>query len=154
MITYIEGDIFKGGDDVIVHGCNCLCNFGAGIALQVLRIYPEAYRADRETGYKDANKLGTFSSWTGNNFYTHEKSVTVVNAYTQFYPNVKLKPFDYDAFERVLKKIKECFYDRTIAMPKIGAGLAGGDWNRISKIIEEVFPDKEIKIYIYVPLAD
>jgi len=27
-------------------------------------------------------------------------------------------------------------YGETIAMPKIGAGLAGGDWNVIESIIE------------------
>ena len=35
MIRYIEGDIFKSDCEVIVHGCNCVHNFGAGIALTV-----------------------------------------------------------------------------------------------------------------------
>ena len=148
MIKYINGDIFKGGDDVIVHGCNCLCNFGAGIALQVLKLYPEAYYVDKRTKYKDASKLGTFSSWTGKNFYDGVKPITIVNAYTQFYPNVKLKPFDYKAFEEVLPKIKEAFAGKTIAMPKIGAGLAGGSWNIIALMINQCFQETEVKIYL------
>ena len=148
MITYIEGDIFQGTDDVIVHGCNCLCNFGAGIALQVLKNYPEAYAADKQTRRGDESKLGTFTSWTGPHCYHLDRHVTIVNAYTQYYPSVALKPFDYEAFGRVLPRIREYFFNHSIAMPKIGAGLAGGDWNKISLMINEAFPDKEIKIYV------
>jgi len=36
-------------------------------------------------------------------------------------------------------------------MPKIGAGLAGGYWPMIVRIIEEVFEEKEIVVYIWVP---
>jgi len=148
MITYVQGDIFKGTEDVIVHGCNCLCNFGAGIALQVLRLYPQAYDADKATERGNANKLGTFTSWTGQHCYDLARTVTIVNAYTQFYPSVKLKPFDYQAFFSVIMKISKIFADKTIAMPKIGAGLAGGDWNRITAMIDGWFGDKEVKIYI------
>jgi len=149
MIKYIQYDIFKGGDDVIVHGCNCLCNFGAGIALQVFKIYPEAYYVDKKTKYKDASKLGTFTSWTGHNIYDYSRDITIVNAYTQFYPNIASKPFDYNAFETVLPKIKDSFHNKTIAFPKIGCGLAGGDWNIVSKMIEDCFKEKEIKVYLW-----
>ena len=149
MIKYIHGDIFQGGDDVIVHGCNCLCNFGKGIALQVYKIYPEAFYVDKKTKYKDSNKLGTFTSWTGHNFYDYNKMVTIVNAYTQFYPNASLKPFDYKAFETVLPKIRDAFSDKTIATCKIGCGLAGGNWNIVSKMINDCFNDKEIKVYLW-----
>jgi len=32
--------------------------------------------------------------------------------------------------------------------PKIGAGLAHGDWNRIEKIINDVFGEREVKVYL------
>lgn len=35
----------------------------------------------------------------------------------------------------------------TIAIPKIGAGLAGGDWETIRPILEEVFNDYDLTIY-------
>jgi O-acetyl-ADP-ribose deacetylase (regulator of RNase III) len=34
-------------------------------------------------------------------------------------------------------------------MPKIGAGLAGGDWNRIKKIIQTELKDCKVTIVIY-----
>ncbi|MBF0556373.1 MAG: macro domain-containing protein [Nitrospirae bacterium] len=143
MITYIKGDIFKGGDQVIVHGCNCLHTFGAGVALQVNRLYPGAFNADMETGYKDAGKLGTYSFWEGKNYYLPAQPITIVNAYTQFYPGAN---FDYNALERVLPFIRNRW--GSVAMPKIGAGIAGGDWIRIEEMINSCFGKIEVKIYI------
>lgn len=44
--------------------------------------------------------------------------------------------------------IKVDFEDKLIAFPKIGAGLAHGDWDVIKNIINEVFPMKEVKVYV------
>jgi len=149
MIKYINGDLLKGKDDVIVHGCNCLCNFGAGIALYISEIYPEAYMVDKQTKYKDKNKLGTYSIWTGENKFFPSQQITIVNAYTQFFPNYKMKPFDYEAFAKILIQLKKEFNDKTIGFPKIGAGLAGGNWNTIETMINETFTDKNVNVYIF-----
>jgi hypothetical protein len=34
-----------------------------------------------------------------------------------------------------------------INIPKIGCGLAGGSWDIVSDIIDDVFKDKEITVY-------
>jgi hypothetical protein len=34
-------------------------------------------------------------------------------------------------------------------MPKIGSGLAGGDWNKIERIIIEELVDKGVKVFVY-----
>jgi O-acetyl-ADP-ribose deacetylase (regulator of RNase III) len=34
-----------------------------------------------------------------------------------------------------------------IGFPKLGCGLAGGDWNFVSEIIKEVFYDQEVFVY-------
>jgi len=148
MITYVKGDLLKGGDDVIVHGCNCLCKMGAGVALYIARTYPEAYMADKATKEFDKTKLGTYTQWTGENKFYPNKLVTVVNAYTQFYPNPKTKPFDYNAFAEIVADLKEEFKNKSIAFPKIGAGLAGGNWKIIEGIINGCFHSTEVKVYV------
>jgi len=35
------------------------------------------------------------------------------------------------------------------AMPKIGAGLGGGDWNKIKGIIEDVFKHENLTVIEY-----
>lgn len=42
---------------------------------------------------------------------------------------------DYVAIAGVMREVKLRFSGKRIGYPKIGAGLAGGDWNRISSII-------------------
>lgn len=120
--------------DVIVHGCNCQCTMGAGIAKAIKATFPEAFAADQETTKGDREKLGTFSFATVTRD-GHE--ITVVNGYTQFDwrgPGVKA---DYAAIRGVMARVKQQFGDQRIGYPKIGAGLAKGDWNTIAGIISE-----------------
>jgi O-acetyl-ADP-ribose deacetylase (regulator of RNase III) len=57
--------------------------------------------------------------------------------------------FEYGAFEKFLELFSKCVPDYTqgpyrkvsIGFPQIGAGLAGGDWSRISKMIEKFSED-------------
>jgi O-acetyl-ADP-ribose deacetylase (regulator of RNase III) len=37
--------------------------------------------------------------------------------------------------------------DDIVAMPKIGAGLGGGDWKIIEAIIESAFHDRDVYVY-------
>ena len=62
----VQGDLLglalAGEFDVIVHGCNCQCAMGKGIALSIKKLFPEAYAADLKTVKGDRGKLGTYSS--------------------------------------------------------------------------------------------
>jgi len=134
----IQGDLLAlalaGAFDVIVHGCNCYCEMGKGIALSIRRHFPEAYAADCATPKGDPAKLGSFSSAT---IERNGRSLTVVNAYTQFDWRGPGGKADYDAIRAVMRRIAREFAGCRIGYPKIGAGLAGGDWTVIRAIIEE-----------------
>lgn len=56
---------------------------------------------------------------------------------------------DYSAIRECMEKVKRFAKMKhlTVAMPKIGAGLAGGDWKIIEKILEEVFTDHDVTVY-------
>ena len=134
----IKGDLIKlaleGNFDVIIHGCNCFCTMGAGIAKNIKSEFPEAYEADLKTEKGNKDKLGTYSNAiTERNGY----KIIIINAYTQHHYKGRRMKADYEAIRSVFKKIKSNYPGRKIGYPKIGAGLAGGDWNIISEIIEE-----------------
>lgn len=137
FMKIVTGDLLKmalnGDFDVIVHGCNCQNQMGAGIALTIRQQFPEAYAADCETAKGDAAKLGTIS-WAP--ITRGAISFTVVNAYTQFHWRGEGVKADYEAIRSAMKQIKRKFSGARIGYPKIAAGLAGGDWARISAIIE------------------
>jgi len=148
----VHGDLLKlalnGQFDVIVHGCNCQCAMGAGIAKAIKLTFPEAYEEDRRTAKGDRNKLGTISSVT---LERDGRQITVVNGYTQFHWRGSGVLADYDAIRSVMSKLKEHFSGQRIAYPKIGAGLAKGDWETISQIIEEELDGEDHTLVEYSP---
>jgi O-acetyl-ADP-ribose deacetylase (regulator of RNase III) len=144
----MTGDLLQcaleGQFDVIVHGCNCQCQMGKGIALSIKRLFPEAYAADCATVRGDPAKLGTISvaqvRRNGIAFY-------IVNGYTQVRWRGNGVKADYDAIRSVMNVVKTEFSGKRIAYPKIGAGLAGGEWATIRSIIEQAL-DGEDHTYV------
>ncbi len=143
MIEYRQGDLLKAPMDIIVHGCNCKHSFGAGIARQIREQFPQAHTADLKTLYGDPSKLGDYSTVVIDN-------KRIINAYTQFNYSTDKLDVDYDAVERVMRTIKvEYSVDAKLGMPRIGCGLAGGDWNKVEEILNRVFNDRTIYVYDY-----
>lgn len=146
ILKTINGDIFDPFGDglyvALVHGCNCFHTMGSGIARSVRLLYPDAYEADLQTVKGDINKLGSYSEFdTGHGI--------IVNGYTQFMYGTDKMHVDYDAIRSVFKQLNTRFKNQSICIPKIGAGLAGGDWEVISYIINEETPDVTIHLYVF-----
>ncbi len=137
-MSVLKGDLIQfalaGRFDVIIHGCNCFCTMGAGIAKLIRDNFVEAYQADLATQTGDREKLGTYSSAcikkNGNIF-------TIVNGYTQYDFSGHGTLVDYKAIHKLFSRIKKDFSNQRIGYPKIGAGLAKGDWEVISDIINK-----------------
>lgn len=151
MIKYVDGNLLdladQGHFDVIAQGCNCFCVMGSGLAPQIKAKYPEAYAVDCETTAGDEKKLGTIT-------YTKNTTPIVVNIYSQYDTKGRRQgqmDLDYDALRSGIKAMKEKFSGKRFGLPQIGAGLAGGDWTIIEKIIEEEMRGEYVTIVNYVP---
>ena len=101
----LNGDLIKlaknGMFDVIVHGCNCFNNMGAGIARDIKTHYKDAWKIDQLTIYGSTNKLGTIT-------YTEPiNGVIVVNAYIQYRFGYGGPHCDYNAIRECMKVIKK-----------------------------------------------
>jgi O-acetyl-ADP-ribose deacetylase (regulator of RNase III) len=132
-------DLAKNGEfDVIVHGCNCECIMGGGIAKQIKMAFPAAYEADCGTQKADASKIGGISYAKVK--LENNRRLVIVNGYTQLLSGGQV---NYDAVRGVMKQVKQNFYGQRIGYPMIGAGLAGGEWNRIREIIDEELNDED-----------
>ncbi len=134
----IRGDLVKLAIDkefdIIIHGCNCYCTMGAGIAKAIRDTFPEACDADLKTEKGSPSKLGTISYATVSR---SDHQITIVNGYTQYHWKGSGILADYDAIRSVMRHVKAKFSGERIGYPRIGAGLAKGNWNKISKIIDE-----------------
>ena len=140
-MIHVKGDLIllaqQGKFDVIIHGCNCFRTMGAGIAAQIRQQYPQAYAVDCQTEKGDRNKLGTLSVTAS----TEDNPFFIVNMYTQYGFNPTDKPCDYQAIRKGFKTVNRLFNGLRIGYPMIGAGLAGGDWEIISEIINQELTD-------------
>ena len=134
----ITGDLIQlalnGEFDVIVHGCNCFHQMGAGIAKTIAADFPEAFEADKATEYGVETKLGTISSAQ---ITRGTAQFVIVNAYTQFHWSGPKPRAVYPAISRCFERIAEQFPEARIGYPLIGAGLAGGDWSIIAPRIDD-----------------
>lgn len=133
--------------EVFAHGCNCFCNMGAGIARTVKQLFHEAYKLDKSTKRGDKSKLGTI------NYITIDDSTTVVNAYTQYEFGGQKINANYRAIASCFKLIDNYMLEHDfshLVIPKIGAGLAGGNWKTIEQIIIENLSDNIITDVYYL----
>lgn len=120
--------------DLITHGCNCHCTMAAGIAKKISKTFPDAYHADCTTVKGDHGKLGTISLAT---VVRDGHEIIIVNSYTQYNWSGSGVLVDYQAVRSCMQAIAELFPTKRIGYPKIGAGLAGGDWPTIAEVIDK-----------------
>lgn len=149
MIKYIKGDLFSTDCDIIAHGCNCLGVMGSGVAKIVRDRYPKAYHAYVDKYDEDGLKLGEVQ------LIFQRDGKYIANCMTQdrFVPRNQCHA-DYDAIRTCMETLKKLarLGNLSIAMPKIGAGLAGGDWRKIESILNEVFSDYDVTVYYLEPV--
>src|ERR1044072_571187 len=136
MIKEINGNLVtlakEGMFDVIGHGCNTFCTMKRGIAPQMA----EAFGCDKfhleDSIFKgDIHKLGNIDYHI--KYMDDDQDLIVVNMYTQYHWNdpdpVTQIPLNYNALTLCLQKMNHLFKGKHIGLPKIGCGLAGGNWS-------------------------
>ena len=147
----VTGDLIAlaqvGRFNLIAHGCNCHCTMGAGIAKGIKATFPAVWDADRSTKSGDRTKLGTCTAAT---IALVTGELIVVNAYTQYDWRGSGVKVDYDAVASCMAWIKRAHPGRVIGLPKIGAGLAGGDWERITGIIDRELAGEDVTVVEYI----
>lgn len=135
-IQYIKGDLFSTEHTYIMHGCNSKSVMGSGVAKIVKSLYPKAYE-EYALWCSKGFRLGSALLVTCND-------KVIINAVTQQnYGKVAIQTgpnpiryVSYDAVADIFAQLEQTIPGTTIAMPRIGAALGGGDWAVISAIIE------------------
>lgn len=144
-IHYVVGDATNPqteGNKIICHICNDIGAWGAGFVLAISKKWkqPEiAYRnmKKRPLGHADFIRV-TPDIMVANMIGLHDvKSDENGNP-----------PIRYAAVRVALNTVNDMAYrtGSTIHMPRIGCGLAGGQWSEIEKILKEVMT---VDVYVY-----
>jgi len=151
-INYLKGDATRPdgeGVQIIAHVCNDVGAWGKGFVLAV-----SAKWSQPEKNYKD---------WaiSGDNFKLGEiqlvncsSKLLVANMIAQHKIRRGKKgvaPIRYEAVRSCLKQLanQAIKLSASVHMPRIGCGLAGGDWIEIEKIISEELSQKNINVTVY-----
>lgn len=136
--------------DAFAHGCNCFNTMGAGIAALVARTLRELYQADQRTIKGSRAKMGTFTyapyKDKANRLYM------AYNLYTQYTcwdtKDMLSLVAVHDSFAAINNHMLSKGLSKLV-IPAIGAGLARGNWNDISKLINAATPDIQVEVVIW-----
>jgi len=146
-MKYMYGDLIKlalkGEFDIIMHGCNCFNVMRAGIALQIATEFPSVLKADNKTTKGDTTKLG---GYTYTKVVRNGRKLIIVNLYTQYTPG---PDFRLITLGYALVGVKPKLKGLRVGIPRIGAGIGGGDWKQIEQLLEETLPDIDLTVVNY-----
>ena len=154
-LSYRTGDLLASPHLVIGHGCNAQGLMGAGIAAAIKRTYPGAFDVYAKAHSSRGLRVGEVVPWFGNDRI-------VLNCITQerYGKDPDVVYVDYDGIRSCMRWIENTVRTqhgagvgpfarvRELGLPKIGAGLARGDWDRIAGIIEDEISSLDVVICV------
>lgn len=175
MIKYVTGDAtdpIGQGSKIIAHVCNDMGRWGRGFVLSLSQRWSEPERQYKRWFLEQENMLllpGKSEEVMGVRLelgrvqYVFVDRQTSCPLYIVSVANMiaqrdtvhvgGMPPIRYDALETCLKDVagEARSGDASVHMPRIGCGLAGGEWSKIELIIEATLGNITTFIYDFTP---
>ena len=151
MIQYKIGNLLGSEADALVNTVNTVGVMGKGIALQFKNMFPNNFKQ-----YTNACKSKELT--IGQLLVTEEKSLLLGEKIIINFPtktNWRL-PSEYQYIEAGLRELVNIIKEKnikSIAIPPLGAGNGGLNWNKVKQILEKYLAGIDCDIYIYEPNA-
>ena len=149
MIEFKTGDILAEDVEALVNSVNCVGVMGRGIALQFKDVFPENFKAYAAACAREEVKPGRmFVFETGN--LTGPRYI--INFPTKRHWRGKSRMGDIEAgLTALAEEIRERNI-RSIALPPLGSGLGGLEWEAVRQRIEADFSElPDIRIVVFEP---
>jgi hypothetical protein len=146
----------NGSTVIVPHVCNNSNAFGAGFAGEVAHIYPEVKANFHMLGQQAKLGHSQFITVKTDPKYRHKIIFANMIAQNKLINNQNKRPLNYAALVYCMNQVRTIcknMQDGTekskveIHAPKFGSGLAGGNWNFISDLINDIWFD--LPVYIY-----
>jgi len=149
MIKYITGNILESDAQALINTVNTVGVMGKGIALQFKKAYHNNYKAYVEACKRNEIEIGKLLVVKDSNLSSGEKYI--IN-----FPTKKdwRKPSEYsfiDAGLDDLIRVLDEYQIQSIAIPPLGAGNGGLEWEKVKRIIEQKLGNLEVEIIVYEP---
>lgn len=151
MIQFKQANLLESDAQAIVNTVNTVGVMGKGIALQFKNQYPNNYKL-----YAMACKANEVV--VGKMFVTEETSLLGGKKIIINFPTKTdwRKPSEYSYIESGLQDLVNVIQEKnikSIAIPPLGAGNGGLDWNKVKELIEKYLKNLDCEVQIYQPNA-
>lgn len=146
-------DKFSGCTVIIPHVCNNIGLFGAGFCHAVRNEYPVVASNYELLGKKIKLGYVQYVKVIEDPTYKHELIFANMIAQNGTIGKNNFRPLNYESLVRCMINVRETIKgldkEKTeIHCPRFGSGLAGGNWNFIEDLIEDIWSSYNICIYI------
>ena len=149
MIEYKNGDILREDVEAIVNTVNCVGIMGRGLALQFKNKFPQNFKEYQLACTNKEVQLGKM--------FVHQTGQLINPKYIINFPtkghwkqNSKIEDISNGLDDLIT--IIEKYSIKSIAIPPLGSGLGGLDWNQVKKLIEEKLKNINCTIILFEPL--
>jgi len=151
MMEFTTGDLLESNAEALVNTVNWVGVMGRGLALQFKNRFPGNFTAYAAScNRKEVQPGRMFVYATG----LLQGPKFIVNFPTKRHWRDKSRLEDIEAGLVALRREIQERDIRSIAIPPLGAGLGGLDWNQVRSCIEKALqPLDEVRILVYDPQA-
>jgi len=149
MIEITHGNILRIEAEALVNTVNCVGFMGKGIALQFKKAYPDnydAYKKACDAGEMKPGHMFIFETWS----MINPKYVINFPTKRHWKGNSRLDDIK-DGLKALVEDVKRLGM-RSIAIPPLGCGLGGLQWQVVRPMIENAFAElPAVKVFLYEP---
>lgn len=152
MIHFKKGNLLDSNAEALVNTINTVGVMGKGIALQFKNMFPNNYKLYKEACKNNEIEVGKLFVTEEENLLTGKK--IIINFPTK--TNWRL-PSEYIYIEKGLIELKRFIIEhniRSIAIPPLGSGNGGLNWNRVKTMLVACLSELNCDIFIYEPSPD
>jgi len=149
VFSLTKGNILRSHAEALVNTVNCVGVMGKGIALQFKKAFPDNYKAYEKACKSNEVIIGKMFVYETGEMYNPKY---IINFPTKNHWKGKSK---YEYIESGLNDLKKVIKRRNIssvAIPPLGSGLGGLDWNRVKYMVEDALSELDnVQVYLYEP---
>lgn len=148
MLHYTTGNLLDSQAEVLVNTVNTVGVMGKGIALQFKEAYPHNFSVYRTACREGAFQIGQILAVADQDAFGPR---TIVNFPTKQHWR---SPSRYEYIEAGLVALAQYLIETRpagIAIPPLGCGNGGLEWERVREMIEQHLADLPLEIYLYAP---
>jgi O-acetyl-ADP-ribose deacetylase (regulator of RNase III) len=149
MIYYKTGNLLDSEAEALVNTVNTVGVMGKGIALQFKNMFPNNFKLYTQACKNKEVKVGQLLVTEEEALLTGQK--IIINFPTK--TNWRL-PSEYQYIEAGLTELVRVIKEKSIksiAIPPLGSGNGGLDWNKVKQILEKYLTEVDCDIHIYEP---